>query len=105
MPLQYIYSLIYTDTTPKGVKHYTLWSIYELRHHEIVEYVERWISKHMPQARRWNYDDNSGERSFQLFHVHVYIEVEPYAADETILPALHADIEAGEIVEANVATA
>lgn len=33
----------------------------------------------MPQVRRWNYDDNLGERSIELFHVHVFIETIPYS--------------------------
>lgn len=33
----------------------------------------------MPGSRRWQYDDNSGERSVDLFHVHVFIETVPYS--------------------------
>lgn len=65
--------------TPYGIKHYTLWSIYELTHAEIVSYVDRWLDKRMPFVRRWDYDDNAGERSIELFHVHVYIETKPYS--------------------------
>lgn len=65
--------------TPKGIEHYTLWCVYEMTHSEICRYVENWLSVHMPHVRRWNYDDNSGERSFQIFHVHVYIETIPYS--------------------------
>lgn len=32
----------------------------------------------MPHVRRWQYDDNSGERSIDLFHVHVFIETAPF---------------------------
>lgn len=32
----------------------------------------------MPYVKRWNYDDNEGEKSIELFHVHVYIETIPY---------------------------
>lgn len=32
----------------------------------------------MPQVRRWQYDDNLGERSIELFHVHVFIELQPF---------------------------
>ena len=65
--------------TPDNVLHYTLWSLKELIHKEIVRYVENWLRKRMPKVRRWNYDDNLGDRSFQLFHVHVYIETIPYS--------------------------
>jgi hypothetical protein len=33
----------------------------------------------MPQVRRWQYDDNLGERSILLFHVHVFIESNPFS--------------------------
>lgn len=33
----------------------------------------------MPRVRRWQYDDNSGERSIELFHVHVFIETLPFS--------------------------
>jgi hypothetical protein len=33
----------------------------------------------MPHVRRWQYDDNSGERSIDLFHVHIFIETIPFA--------------------------
>lgn len=45
---------------------------------QIVSFVDRWLYRHMPQVRRWQYDDNSGERSIDLFHVHVFIETAPY---------------------------
>ena len=65
--------------TPRGIKHYTLWSIYELSHIDIVRFVDKWLDRNMSHARRWQYDDNSGERSVCLFHVHVYIETIPYS--------------------------
>jgi hypothetical protein len=33
----------------------------------------------MPHVRRWQYDDNSGERSINLFHVHIFVETIPFA--------------------------
>jgi hypothetical protein len=65
--------------TPPGVEHWTLWCREEMTHAEVCEYVESWLRKHMPRVRRWNYDSNSGERSIDLFHVHVYIETIPYS--------------------------
>lgn len=50
-----------------------------MSHEEILSFVDRWLSKHFPQVRRWQYDDNSGERSIELFHVHVYIEMKPFS--------------------------
>ena len=64
--------------TPEGIAHYTLWSKRDLSHDEIVHFVDSWLSKHHPQVRRWQYDDNSGERSILLFHVHVFIEMVPF---------------------------
>jgi len=65
--------------TPSGIKHYTLWSVHDMTHNEICSFVEDWLLKHMPQVRRWEYDDNSGDRSINLFHVHVFIETVPYS--------------------------
>lgn len=65
--------------TPNCVEHYTLWSRYDLGHREIQEYVDGWLSAHLPLVRRWQYDDNCGERTIDLFHVHVFIETTPFA--------------------------
>lgn len=65
--------------TPKGVEHWTLWSKYELSHVAIIKFVDDWLSLNMPHVRRWQYDDNSGERSISLFHVHVFIETDPFS--------------------------
>ncbi|OQR93084.1 hypothetical protein ACHHYP_02979 [Achlya hypogyna] len=60
--------------TPAGIEHWTLWSRHELRHVHVQEYVERWISTNAPHVTAWNYDDNP-ERSIDIFHVHVYLQV------------------------------
>ena len=79
LTLIFIFFLIFLiDNTPYGVEHYTLWSRHNLTHSEICYYVDNWIDKRMPYVRRWNYDDNEGEKSIELFHVHVYIERIPY---------------------------
>lgn len=65
--------------TPKGIKHYTLWSLFDLSHKQIVAFVDAYLSRNHPSVRRWQYDDNVGERSVNLFHVHVYIEFDPYS--------------------------
>lgn len=65
--------------TPRGILHYTLWSTVDLSREEIENKVENWLRRNMPHVMRWNYDDNEGERSFQVFHVHVYFEVDPYS--------------------------
>jgi len=63
---------------PRGVRHYTLWARKELHHDEIVRWVDEYLKNNMPSCVRWQYDDNMGERSIGLFHVHVYIETQPY---------------------------
>jgi len=65
--------------TPKGISHFTLWSLYDLTHDQIVSFVDHHIATHYPHVKRWQYDDNAGDRSVQLFHVHVYIEFIPYS--------------------------
>lgn len=63
--------------TPPGIEHWTLWCREEMSPQDVCDYVNKWLCKHMPHVRRWNYDDNSGDRSIELFHVHVYIETDP----------------------------
>ena len=41
--------------------------------------MDNWLREYFPQVRRWQYDDNSGERSINLFHVHVFIEMVPFS--------------------------
>lgn len=60
--------------TPPNVQHWTLWSVHEMSEKEIAAFVGTWLQQEMPQARCWNYDDNP-QRSIDLFHVHVYIDV------------------------------
>lgn len=50
--------------------------VYDL---QIIKFVDEWLLKHHPQVRRWQYDDNSGERSILLFHVHVFVEMDPFS--------------------------
>ncbi|KAF1333520.1 hypothetical protein FI667_g2503, partial [Globisporangium splendens] len=60
--------------TPAGIEHWTLWHVKELNHEQIKQYVENWIDANAPHVVRWNYDDNP-ERSIDIFHVHVYLQV------------------------------
>lgn len=46
---------------------------------QIIAFVDAWLLRHVPTVRRWQYDDNSGERSVDLFHVHVFVEMVPYS--------------------------
>ena len=65
--------------TPPGIEHFTLWSVFDLNHDQIVEFVDIYLTRNCPNVRRWQYDDNVGDRSVHLFHVHVYIEFRPYS--------------------------
>jgi len=69
--------------TPVGIEHWTLWCREEMSPQEVCDYVNKWLYKHMPHVRRWNYDDNSGDRSIELFHVHVYIETDPHRTSDS----------------------
>lgn len=60
--------------TPAGIEHWTLWHVNELSHNQIKQYVENWIDANAPHVASWNYDDNP-ERSIDIFHVHVYLQV------------------------------
>jgi hypothetical protein len=44
-----------------------------------VAFVDQWLRHNYPRVRRWQYDDNSGERSINLFHVHVFVEMIPFS--------------------------
>jgi hypothetical protein len=61
---------------PEGVEHFTLWSTRALGKLQVQDFVDRWLLRHLPgrRAYRWQYDDNAGERSIHLFHVHVFVE-------------------------------
>jgi len=75
--------------TPVGIEHYTLWSIHDLNHEQICSFVEDWLSRYFPQVRRWEYDDNSGDRSIELFHVHVFFETIPFSYIPTDLSKIY----------------
>lgn len=65
--------------TPPGIEHYTLWSLFDLDHGAIVRFVNGFLREQLPSVRRWQYDDNCGERSIELFHVHVFVETAPFS--------------------------
>lgn len=69
--------------TPAGIEHWTLWCREEMSPQDVCDYVNKWLCKHMPHVQRWNYDDNSGDRSIELFHVHIYIETDPHRNAES----------------------
>lgn len=73
--------------TPRGIEHWTLWSRRDLQLHEVEEYMQQWIKTERPQVVRWNLDENA-ERSINIYHVHVYIQVVP---DDEVRPPIEED--------------
>uniref|UniRef100_A0A6U1PGM4 Uncharacterized protein n=1 Tax=Fibrocapsa japonica TaxID=94617 RepID=A0A6U1PGM4_9STRA len=65
--------------TPEDILHWTMWCRWEMSEEELIKYVENWMKKY-PYIVEWNYDDNAGERSIDLYHVHVYFRVVPNAS-------------------------
>lgn len=65
--------------TPSDIQHWTLWSTRQnMKHCDVQNFVYAWIQKYEEQHQlsivQWNYDDNP-ERSIDLFHVHVYFQL------------------------------
>lgn len=65
-------------SVPSCIRHMTLWSRRAMTHLEIVTWVDQFIAKEYPRCKRWQYDDNLGNNSILIFHVHVFLEMEPY---------------------------
>ena len=66
--------------TPPGISHWTLWSRDALSEQDIVRWTKAWLSEHLPDAIRFNYDLNDNN-SIDIPHYHVFIE-RPADADE-----------------------
>ncbi|RHY19600.1 hypothetical protein DYB25_001745 [Aphanomyces astaci] len=69
---------------PEGIEHWTLWSRLEMNHDDVKAYVESWIDTNAPHVQAWNYDDNP-ERSINIFHVHVYLQVASSSTKNSVL--------------------
>lgn len=66
-PNRYPYQL------PPDVEHWTIWNRRSMRHEELCEYLEGWLDAREPHnVRSWNYDDNRGRRTIDIWHVHIY---------------------------------
>jgi len=66
-PNRYPYQL------PPDVEHWTIWSRRSMNHGELCEYIEGWLDAREPHnVMSWNYDDNRGRRTIDVWHVHVY---------------------------------
>jgi len=68
----------YPYQLPPGVEHWTIWSRRSMRHKELCEYVEAWLDAREPHGvTAWNYDDNRGRRTIDIWHVHIYFQGRP----------------------------
>lgn len=60
---------------PPGMEHWTIWNRKPMRHHELCEWVEAWINARQPHnIESWNYDDNLGKKTIDVWHVHIYFQ-------------------------------
>lgn len=60
---------------PPGIEHWTIWRRQEMGHEELCEYIEGWLRAREPHnVIAWNYDDNRGRRTIDVWHVHIYFQ-------------------------------
>jgi len=60
---------------PQDIEHWTIWSRQEFKHRELCEYIEAWLDARKPHnVIAWNYDDNRGRRTIDVWHVHIYFQ-------------------------------
>lgn len=60
---------------PPDIEHWTFWSRRDFNHRELCEYVEAWLDARKPHnVVAWNYDDNRGRRTIDVWHVHIYFQ-------------------------------
>lgn len=63
---------------PPDVTHWTIWSRQPMSHAELCEYMEAWLDAREPHnVAEWNYDDNRGRRTIDVWHVHIYFKESP----------------------------
>lgn len=55
----------------EGISHWTLWSRRDLRHDEIVTFVNSWCTRNAPWVAEFSYEENP-HVSFRVPHVHVF---------------------------------
>lgn len=60
---------------PPGAEHWTIWARKPMNHDELCAYVEGWLDAREPHhVVSWNYDDNRGRRTIDIWHVHIYFQ-------------------------------
>jgi len=58
---------------PPGLEHWIIWSRRSMGHTELYEFIEGWLNARKPHnVTAWNYDDNRGRRTIDIWHVHIY---------------------------------
>jgi hypothetical protein len=64
--------------TPECIKHLILWSKNDMTREKIIIYVDKWLFENYPLVKRWQYDYNIGDKTYNIFHIHLFIEIDPY---------------------------
>lgn len=60
---------------PPDIDHWTIWARRAMDHAELCEYIEGWLNARQPHnIIAWNYDDNRGRRTIDIWHVHIYFK-------------------------------
>lgn len=63
---------------PPGIEHWIIWSLRPMGHTELCDYIEGWLDAREPHdVTAWNYDDNRGRRTIDVWHVHIYFQGNP----------------------------
>jgi len=60
---------------PPDIEHWTIWSRRTMGHQELCDYIQAWLDARKPHnVVAWNYDDNRGRRTIDVWHVHIYFK-------------------------------
>lgn len=77
---------------PPGAEHWTIWSRKQMDHQELCDYVEAWLDAREPHhVVSWNYDDNRGRRTIDIWHVHIYFQGRGGRAPNLLCPSHEED--------------
>lgn len=73
---------------PPGAEHWTIWSRKQMDHQELCDYVEAWLDAREPHhVVSWNYDDNRGRRTINIWHIHIYFQGRGGRAPNLLCPS------------------